>query len=46
MRRLWSRLAWDLKPRQLDRIARRIRFAALESAFKAAGRMVVDFSLR
>ena len=52
MQRLWSRLAGDLKPRHLDRIARRIRFEALDKAFddllaaRVTGRMVVDFSLR
>jgi len=49
---LWERLAGDLKPRHLERIARRIRFAELEQAFddllaaRVTGRMVVDFSLR
>lgn len=49
--RIWQRLATDLKPRHLDRIARRIRFDELPKAFedlieaKAIGRMVVDFSL-
>jgi putative YhdH/YhfP family quinone oxidoreductase len=48
---LWNRLATDLKPRHLERIARRIRFEDLESAFdelleaRARGRQVVDFSL-
>ena len=48
---LWARLAGDLKPRHLARIARRIRFAELEQAFdellaaRIAGRQVVDFSL-
>ena len=48
---LWARLASDLKPRHLERIARRIRFADLERAFddllaaRVAGRQVVDFSL-
>ena len=48
---LWNRLATDLKPRHLDRIARRIRFEELETAFdalleaRAVGRQVVDFSL-
>ena len=48
---LWNRLATDLKPRHLDRIARRIRFEDLEGAFdelleaRAVGRQVVDFSL-
>jgi putative YhdH/YhfP family quinone oxidoreductase len=47
---LWARLAGDLKPRQLARIARRIRFEDLEEAFDAllaarvTGRQVVDFS--
>jgi putative YhdH/YhfP family quinone oxidoreductase len=50
--RLWKRLAGDLKPPHLDRIARRIRFEDLEKAFddllaaRVTGRMVVDFSLR
>lgn len=49
--RIWQRLATDLKPRHLDRIARRIRFDELPHAFddliaaKVVGRMVVDFSL-
>ncbi|CAM9803197.1 unnamed protein product [Phaeothamnion confervicola] len=49
--RIWQRLATDLKPRHLHRIARPIRFADLPQAFndlmdaKAVGRMVVDFSL-
>jgi len=49
---VWHRLATDLKPRHLDRIARRIRFEELERAFddlleaRAVGRQVVDFSLR
>ena len=49
---LWARLAGDLKPRHLERIARRIRFEELENAFddllaaRVTGRMVVDFSLR
>ncbi|HVP08309.1 MAG TPA: acryloyl-CoA reductase [Burkholderiales bacterium] len=48
---LWQRLATDLKPRHLERIARRIRFDALETAFdellaaRVTGRQVVDFSL-
>jgi putative YhdH/YhfP family quinone oxidoreductase len=48
---LWSRLATDLRPRHLDRIARRIRFEQLETAFdelleaRMVGRQVVDFSL-
>ncbi len=52
MSRLWGRLASDLKPRHLDRIARRIRFEELDHAFdellaaRVTGRMVVDFSLR
>jgi acrylyl-CoA reductase (NADPH) len=51
MSRLWGRLATDLKPRHLDRIARRIRFDELETAFddllaaRVTGRQVVDFSL-
>jgi putative YhdH/YhfP family quinone oxidoreductase len=51
MQRLWGRLASDLKPRQLDKIARRIRFEELENAFddllaaRVTGRQVVDFSL-
>jgi putative YhdH/YhfP family quinone oxidoreductase len=50
--RLWGRLATDLKPRHLDRIARRIRFEELDQAFdellaaRVTGRKVVDFSLR
>ena len=50
-KRIWQRLATDLKPRHLERIARRIRFDDLPQAFndlieaKAVGRMVVDFSL-
>ena len=49
--RLWGRLASDLKPRHLERIARRIRFEDLEAAFddllaaRVTGRQVVDFSL-
>jgi acrylyl-CoA reductase (NADPH) len=49
--RIWHRLASDLKPRHLKRIARPIRFDDLPQAFndlidaKAVGRMVVDFSL-
>jgi putative YhdH/YhfP family quinone oxidoreductase len=49
---LWSRLAGDLKPRHLERIARRIHFEDLDQAFdellasRVTGRMVVDFSLR
>jgi len=48
---LWARLAGDLKPRHLARIARRIRFAELEQAFddllaaRITGRQVVDFAL-
>jgi acrylyl-CoA reductase (NADPH) len=48
---LWARLAGDLKPRQLARIGRRIRFEELERAFddllaaRIVGRQVVDFSL-
>ena len=51
MSRLWGRLATDLKPRHLNRIARRIRFADLDRAFdellaaQVTGRQVVDFSL-
>jgi putative YhdH/YhfP family quinone oxidoreductase len=51
MQRLWQRLATDFKPRQLARIARRIRFDELEGAFdglleaRVTGRQVVDFSL-
>jgi putative YhdH/YhfP family quinone oxidoreductase len=51
MQRLWSRLATDLRPRHLERIARRIRFEELETAFddllaaRVTGRQVVDFSL-
>ena len=50
--RIWQRLATDLRPRHLEKIARRIRFADLPKACedlidaKAVGRMVVDFSLR
>jgi acrylyl-CoA reductase (NADPH) len=49
---IWQRLASDLKPRHLDRIARRIAFETLPQAFedllaaRVRGRMVVDFSLR
>jgi acrylyl-CoA reductase (NADPH) len=49
--RIWQRLATDLRPRHLDRIARRIRFSDLPQVFgdlidaKVVGRMVVDFSL-
>lgn len=52
MQRLWGRLAGDLKPRHLERIARRIRFEELDRAFdelleaRVTGRMVVDFALR
>ena len=52
MSRLWGRLASDLKPQHLDRIARRIRFEELDRAFddllaaRVTGRRVVDFSLR
>ena len=48
---LWTRLAGDLKPRHLERIARKIRFTDLDQAFdellaaRVAGRQVVDFSL-
>jgi len=51
MARLWQRLATDLRPRHLAKIARRIRFEELESAFddllaaRVTGRQVVDFSL-
>ena len=51
-KRIWGRLATDLKPRHLETIGRRIRFEELPAAFdallagKATGRMVVDFSLR
>jgi hypothetical protein len=51
MSRLWGRLASDLRPRHLDRIARRIHFEELEAAFddllaaRVTGRQVVDFSL-
>jgi putative YhdH/YhfP family quinone oxidoreductase len=51
MKFLWGRLATDLRPRHLDRIARRIRFEQLETAFdelleaRMVGRQVVDFSL-
>lgn len=51
-KRIWSRLAGDLRPRHLARIARRIRFEELERGFddllaaKVTGRMVVDYSLR
>ena len=49
--RIWERLATDLKPRHLARIARPIRFSELPGAFndlieaKAVGRMVVDYAL-
>lgn len=49
--RIWQRLASDLKPRHLDKIARRIRFDELPRVFddliaaRVTGRMVVDFSL-
>ena len=49
--RIWQRLAGDLKPRHLEKIARRIPFAELPGVFenliaaKVTGRMVVDFSL-
>ena len=52
MKAIWARLATDLRPRHLERIARRIRFEELESAFdklldaRVTGRQVVDFSLR
>jgi putative YhdH/YhfP family quinone oxidoreductase len=51
MARLWQRLATDLRPRHLEKIARRIRFDELETAFddllasRVTGRQVVDFSL-
>jgi putative YhdH/YhfP family quinone oxidoreductase len=51
MARLWQRLATDLRPRHLGKIARRIRFEELENAFddllaaRVTGRQVVDFSL-
>jgi len=51
MKFLWNRLATDMKPRHLERIAKRIRFEELERAFddllaaRATGRQVVDFSL-
>lgn len=50
--RIWQRLAGDLRPRHLDRIARRIKLDDLPGVFddliaaKVTGRMVVDFSLR
>jgi putative YhdH/YhfP family quinone oxidoreductase len=49
--RIWERLACDLKPRYLEKIARPIRMSELPKAFddlvnaKVTGRMVVDFSL-
>lgn len=49
--RIWQRLATDLRPQHLERVARRIRFDDLPQAFddlieaKVVGRMVVDFSL-
>jgi acrylyl-CoA reductase (NADPH) len=49
--RIWGRLATDLRPRHLARIARPVRFDALQQVFedlhaaKVTGRMVVDFSL-
>ena len=48
---IWQRLATDLRPRHLERVARRIRFDGLDQAFddllaaRARGRHVVDFSL-
>jgi len=51
MARLWQRLATDLRPRHLEKIARRIRFDELETAFddllaaRVTGRQVVDFAL-
>jgi len=51
MQRIWERLAGDLKPRHLERIAQRIRFEELETTFddllaaRVTGRRVVDFSL-
>ena len=51
MKALWARLAGDLRPRRLDRIANRIRFEQLDTAFddllaaRVVGRQVVDFSL-
>jgi len=51
MLRIWNRLATDLRPRHLEKIARRIRFDELETAFddllaaRVTGRQVVDFSL-
>ena len=52
MSRIWQRLASDLRPRHLEKIAHRIRFQDLEHAFddllaaRVVGRQVVDFSLR
>jgi len=52
MKFLWNRLATDLRPRHLDRIAHRIRFEELDRAFddllaaRQTGRQVVDFSLK
>lgn len=49
--RIWKRLGSDLKPRHLQRIARRVPFEALPEAFAALfagrmrGRQVVDFSM-
>ncbi|HLE67099.1 MAG TPA: acryloyl-CoA reductase [Burkholderiales bacterium] len=49
--RVWRRLASDLKPRHLDRIARRIALDALPQAFddllaaRVRGRQVVDFGI-
>lgn len=49
---IWQRLAGDLRPRFLERIARPIAFETLPQAFddllaaKVRGRMVVDFSLK
>jgi NADPH:quinone reductase-like Zn-dependent oxidoreductase len=49
--RIWRRLALDLKPRHLDRIARRIALGALPQAFddllaaRVRGRQVVDFDI-
>jgi NADPH:quinone reductase-like Zn-dependent oxidoreductase len=51
MKAIWVRLATDLRPRHLERIARRIGFADLEGAFddllaaRVTGRQVADFSL-
>jgi hypothetical protein len=47
-RRLWDRLATDLKPRHLDKIARPIRFEELDQAMdrffnvSTVGRVVVE----